>query len=125
MYSVARLCPVQNFLSLFHRCNVAGQSVLYKVNSNSKHCLFSELSSASTRVLPQPIYWSLKYEGVERPNLQGVHCRPRFECGMTFPAPSLIPDAGWVQGYSQPVVASPSCVFFNFPWRFWGSKSNL
>ena len=50
MYSVARLCPYQSFLSLCHRRRVAGLSMLYKINSNSNHCLFSQLPSASTRV---------------------------------------------------------------------------
>ena len=30
-----------SFLSLCHRCRVAALSILYKVNSNSDHCLFS------------------------------------------------------------------------------------
>ena len=50
MYSVARLCPDQSFLSLCHRRHVVGLSILYKANSNSNHCLFCELPSASTRV---------------------------------------------------------------------------
>ena len=50
MYSVARLCLDRSFLSLCHRHNVAGLSMLYKVNSNSNHCLFRELKSASTGV---------------------------------------------------------------------------
>ena len=50
MYSVARHCPDQTFLSLCHRRDVAALSMLYKVNSNSNHCLFSELPSASLRV---------------------------------------------------------------------------
>ena len=50
VYSMARLCPDQNFLSLCHRRRVAGLIMLYKVSSNSNHCLFSELPSASTRV---------------------------------------------------------------------------
>ena len=37
VYSVARLCPDQNFLSLCHRSRVAVLSMLYKVNSNSNH----------------------------------------------------------------------------------------
>ena len=48
--SVARLCPDQNFLSLSCQHRVAWLSMLYKVNSNSNHCLFSELPSASTRI---------------------------------------------------------------------------
>ena len=50
VHSVARLSPDQIFLSLRHRRNVAALCMLYKVNSNSKHCLISELPSASVRV---------------------------------------------------------------------------
>ena len=49
VYLVARLCLDQSFLSLYHRRRVAGLGMLYKVNLNSNHCLFSELPSASTR----------------------------------------------------------------------------
>ena len=48
--SVARLCPNRTFLSLCHRRHVAALGMLYKVNSNSNHCLFSELPSSSVRV---------------------------------------------------------------------------
>ena len=48
VHSVAKLCPDQSFL--YHRRCVAGLSMLNKVNSNSNHCLFSELPSAPTRV---------------------------------------------------------------------------
>ena len=47
---MARLCPDQSFLSLCHRRDVAGLSMLYKVNSKSNHCLFRAPSSGSTRV---------------------------------------------------------------------------
>ena len=40
----------QVLVILCHRRHVAGLSMLYKVNSNSNHCLFSDLPSASTRV---------------------------------------------------------------------------
>ena len=50
VYSEARLCPDQTFLSLYLRRHVAALCMLYKVNSNSKHCLFSELPSASVSV---------------------------------------------------------------------------
>ena len=49
VYSVARLCPDLSFLLLCHRRRVAGLSMLYKVNSNSNHCLFSGLPSVSIR----------------------------------------------------------------------------
>ena len=47
---MARLCSDQSFLALFHRRHVAALYMLYEVNSNSNHCLFSELPSASVRV---------------------------------------------------------------------------
>ena len=50
VYSVARLCPDQAFLSLCHRRHFAALCMLYKVNSNLNSCLFSELLSASVRV---------------------------------------------------------------------------
>ena len=50
MYSVARLCPDQSLLLLCHQCRLAEHSMLCKVNSNSNHCLFRELPSASTTV---------------------------------------------------------------------------
>ena len=50
VYLVARFCSDWSFLSLCHRSHVAGLTMLYKVNSNSNHCLFIELPSASTRV---------------------------------------------------------------------------
>ena len=49
VYSVTRLYPAQGFLSLCHRRRVAGLSMLYKVNASSRHCLFGELPSASSR----------------------------------------------------------------------------
>ena len=74
VYSVARLCSDQSFLSLFHRHHVAALSMLYKINSNSNHC----------------DTW--KYQGVERPNFYGVSCRPRLVCGMTFLTLCLTPE---------------------------------
>ena len=50
VHSVASLCPNQTFLSLCHRRHVAALFMLYKVNSNSNHSLFSDLPSASVRV---------------------------------------------------------------------------
>ena len=44
---MARLCLDQTFLSFCHRRHVAALCMLYKVNSNLNHCLFSELPSAS------------------------------------------------------------------------------
>ena len=98
LYSVAMLCPDQAFMSLCHQRHVAAVWMLYKVNSNSNHCLFSELPSAYVRVRPfielrlQLIHYCLKYQGVEHSNLQGVSCRPRLVYGMTFPTLCLTPE---------------------------------
>ena len=115
LYSVARLCPDQSFLSLCHQHRVAA-IMLYQVNSNFNHSLFSELPSACTRVRqtelrPQLIHWSFKYQSVECPNLLGLSCRLGFKCGMTFPTLSLTPERWMGSGCSQPLVASMSCVF--------------
>ena len=102
MYSVARLCPDQSFLSLSYRRYVAGLSMLSKVNSNSNHCLFSVLllEFDISELRPQLIHWSLKYQGVERPKLQGLSCRLWFECGMTFPT---VFDTGTEDGFKGAV----------------------
>ena len=119
VYSVARHCRDQSFLLLCHRHNVASLSILYNVNSNSNHGLFSEFPSASTRVRHlelrlQLIYWSLKYQGVERPSLIGLSFRPRFEFGMTFPTMCLIPEC-WMGSRVQSTVGCfPEMCFLQF-----------
>ena len=81
VYSVAGLCPDQTFL-LCHRRHVAALCMLYKVNSNSNHCLFCELPSASVRVR------HTRAAAAAHP-LECEVCRPRLVCGMTFPTPCL------------------------------------
>ena len=68
---MARLCPDQSFLSLCYRRNVAGMTMLDKVNSYYNHCLFSELPLEFdiSELRPQLIHLRLKYQGVEYPNL--------------------------------------------------------
>ena len=92
VYSVARLCPDQTC----HQPNVAALWMLYKINSNSSHYLFSELPSASVRVrhnraaaAAHPLEFEVSRWGVERPNLQGVFCRLRLVRWMTFPTMCL------------------------------------
>ena len=87
VFAVARFSHDQTFLSLYHRRRVAGLSMLYKVDANFNHSLFSELPSASTRVrhtraaaAPLPLEFGVSR--LEPPNLQGVSCRQRFECRM-------------------------------------------
>ena len=89
-----RFCPDPSFLLL---SSTSFGWAIYFVQgySNSNHCLFSELRSTSTRVRqnelrPQLIHWSLKYQGVEHHNLQGLSYWLRLECEMTFPTLCLI-----------------------------------
>ena len=120
VYLVPRLCPDQSFLSLCRQHNVAGWSMFYEVNLNSYHCLFGMLPSASTWVQhTQVATTALPLE------FEVSWCRTPQICKM-FPAgpgsnvkwPSLHWvwhwNTGWVQGGSQLLVASPSCVFSVF-----------
>ena len=114
VYSVAKLCPHRSLL-LCHIRNVAGLSILYKVNSYCNHCLFSELPSASTKV--RHTRYPLEFEVSrckELPNLQGVSCRPRFECGMTFPTLCLIPGRWMRSRVQSTVVCFPELCFLHF-----------
>ena len=54
------------------------------------HLLLSEFDILELRLLL--ISYSMKYQGVERPDLQGVSCRPRLVCRMTFHTLCLIPE---------------------------------
>ena len=57
------------------------------------------------------IRWSLKYQGVEGPNLQGVSCRPRFDCRMTFPILCLTPERWMGLRVLSPVGYFPHLCF--------------
>ena len=49
MYSMARLC-IDQFLVIVSSTSFGGLSMLYTVDSNSNHCLFNELPSASNEL---------------------------------------------------------------------------
>ena len=119
VYLVARLYPDQSFLSLCHRRRLAGLSMLYKVNSNSNRCLFSDfhlllLAFDILELRPQLIHWSLKYQGVERPYLLGHSCRLRFDCGMTYPTLCLIPERWTGSRVRSTVACFPELCFLQF-----------
>ena len=73
--------------------------------------LLSEVDILKLR--PHLIHLSLKYEGVDRPNLQGVSCRTRFECGMTFPTLCLTPER-WMGSRVQLVASLAELCFLQF-----------
>ena len=72
------------------------------VCSASYHSLLLEFDIPELR--PQLFHWSLKYQGVEHPNLEGASCRHEFECGMTFPTLCLPPEL-WMGSRVQSTVA--------------------
>ena len=117
VYSVARLCPDQSFLSLCHRRRVAVLSMLYKVNSNSNHCLFSELPSASTRVRH-----TRAYIGAHTLELDVSRCRTSQFARSFLPAqvrlwndlPYTVFDTGMLDGLQSTVGCFPEFVFFRF-----------
>ena len=74
---------------------------LITVCSRSFHLLLLEFDIPELR--PQLIHWSLKYQGVARPNLKGISCRLRFECGMTFPTLCLTQER-WMGSRVPPSV---------------------
>ena len=129
VYSVARLYPDESFLSLCYRRRVTGLSIFYEINSNSNHCLFSDVLSASTEFnipeLRQQLIQScsLKFQGIERPNLLGLSCRPRFEYGMIFPTLCLT-QYRWICLMVQSTVGCfPELCFLQFSVGLWVVKT--
>ena len=103
--SVARLCPDHSFSSLC-RHHVAGLCMLRKVNSISHHRLFSELSSASTRVRQtqaDDAAHPLKFQVSRCRTSKFVGCflLHKFVCGMTLSTLCLTPEH-WM-GLRNPV----------------------
>ena len=124
MPSVARLCPDHSFLSLCHRRCVAGLSMLYKVNSNSNDCLFSELPSASTRVRhtrPAATH-SLKFEVSRCRMSKFARCFLPAQVRIRHELPYTVFDTGRLDGFKGTVN---QYVFFSFPWRrcLWGCEA--
>ena len=119
VYSVAKLCPDQSFLSMCHRLRVAKPSMLYKliptlitVCSASFHLLLLKFNILTLR--SQLIHWNLKYQGVERPNLAGLCFRLRFDCGMSFPTMCLIQER-WMGSRVQSTIGCfPDLCFLLF-----------
>ena len=83
VYSVARLCPNQSFLSLCHRrvwlglvCCTRLILTLITVCSTSFHLPLLEFDILYLQ--PQLIHWSLRYQGVDRSNRSFVLAQVRM-----------------------------------------------
>ena len=61
------------------------------INNEHEYC-----PSLQPRFFLLLILKSLKYQGVERLNLQDVSCRPRLVCGMTLSTLCLTSNVRWV-----------------------------
>ena len=109
---VSRRCVIDVVL-LRLICCTRLLGTLITVCSASFHLLLLKFDISELR--PQLNHWSLKYQGLERPNLQAASCRPRFECGMTFPTVCLTPEP-WMGSKVQSTVGCfPELCFLQFP----------
>ena len=120
--SVARLCPEQSFPSLCHRRKVVALYLLNKVNSNSNHCLFSELPSASVRVCHTRAAAAanpLEFEVSRCWTSQFARCFLPAETRVWNDLPYTVSDTGTIDGIKGAVNRwlLPWVVFFCFPWR--------
>ena len=106
MYSVARLCPDETFLSLCHRRLISALRVLFKMNSNPNHCLFSELSSASVRVRHTRVVavaHPLEFEASRCRTSQFARCFLLAQTRVSNDLPYTVFDNGTIDGFKEPV----------------------
>ena len=106
VYSVARLCPDQTFLLLCHRHHVAALCMLYKVNSNSNHCQFSELPSASTRIRhtrAAAAVHPLEFEASKFRTLKLARCFLSFHTRVRNDLPYTVFDSRTLDGFKGAV----------------------
>ena len=137
VYSVSRLSLDQSFLSLCHRRHVAGLCMLCKVNSNSNHCLFSELSSASIGVRPTRARqtWAAaaahpyQYEVSRWRTYKFVICflPAQVRIWNDLPTRCLTLERWMGSGVQSTVGCFPVLYFLSFPRCrcLWGFESNL
>ena len=76
------------------------------------------------KLRPKLIHWSLKYQGVERPNFLGLSSRLRFECGITISTLCLTPKR-WMGSRVQSAIGYFPEYFFPLRRCLWGCESNL
>ena len=131
MYSVARLCPDRTFLSLCYRRHVAAQ-MLYRVKSNSNHCLFNELPSASARVLlslAAAATHPLEFEVSRCRTSQFARCFLPAQTRLWNALPYTVFGTRTLDGFMGAVNRwlLPWLCFFSFQWGrcLWGCESNL
>ena len=93
--------------------------MVYKVYLNANHCSVSfhlflpEFDIPELR--PQLSYWSSKYQGVERSNLQGISCRPRFVNDLPYTVFGTVTLYGF-NGAVNLLAASMSCLDIYLEW---------
>ena len=106
---------------------------LYTVNSNSNHCFFSELPSASVRVrhtraaaAAQP----LEFEVSRCRTSQFARCFLPAQTRVWNDIPFTVVDTGTLDGFKGAVnrcMVASEFVYSGFPWRrsLWGYVCNL
>ena len=93
-------------------CSTRSIQTLITVCRVSFHLLLPEFDISKLRL--HLIHWSLKYAGVEHPNVQGVSCWPRLECRMAFPTLCLTPEHRMDKRMQWTVGCFPELCFHQF-----------
>ena len=132
VHSVAMLCADQSNLSLWHRRRVAGLTILYKVNSNSNHCLFSELPTASCWVRHTQAAAAalpLEFEVAKCRTSQFSSCFLPAPVRMWNDLPYIVFDTGTLDGFKDAVILwlLPELFFVSYSWRMclWGWRKQF
>ena len=124
----------ESILSLCLRRHVAALCMLYKVNSNSNHCLFSELPSASVRVRQTravaaagPLEFEVskwRTSQFARWNDPDSWWNDTAQTRVWNDLPYTVFDTGTLDGFQGAVnrCLLPWVEFFSLPWRrcLWG-----
>ena len=103
-------------LSIVLRCGGLLLNVIFSFSSARyiRLSVFAQIRVSCRCVIDAAlIHWSLKYQCVERHNVQGVSCRPRFVCGMAISYTVL--DTRMSDGFKEAVNRSlfPLVMFFS------------
>ena len=103
---------VIDVMLLSYECFTRFNRTRITVCSASFHPLLPEFDIPSCGRLPSIGVWSIKV--YTSPNLHGLSCRPRFECGMTFPTLCLTLER-WMGSRVQSTVGwFPELCFLQF-----------
>ena len=119
-------CSVIDVVWLGLGCCTRLIRTLITICSASFHHLL-QLEFDKPELRAQLIYWSFKYQGVERPNLLGLSCRLRFDWGIILPSLRLTLECWMGSRVQSTFDCFPELCFFQFSVAqvLWGCECNL